>query len=145
MKKCLIGLLLTCSLVTLKAQTTWDEYRYINLYLKSAFERGSVKPGYKISSILENSRLTWGNDWRAVDVYYFTKKQTSTEKKSINVAIVFRCYDSWGNEDCIAIPSSNADKDMWDETLKRFNNGGEEWRSVFLWALSKVASKKLLL
>jgi hypothetical protein len=126
----------------IKAQTTLEEYTFITHGLIKHFNEGAdMKAGYTLNPLLNEAKIEWGNnkEWRTATLYYFTK--TSTRK---NVAIVVEQKDSYGNRDYKCIPTSDAGEEIWNKVFQDLKNSGEEWHIVFMWALTKLSSQKLL-
>jgi hypothetical protein len=141
MKKFIIGFcLLLLSNSIFSQATTDEEFTYVRRSLVEHFTKGeSVKAGYKLVPLSEESTVRVGDVWRSAKIYYF-KKIVSNK----NVAFAIECKDVNGGHSFLCIPTENASEELWDRTFSDMAATGKEWHVVFTWALSKLISKKVL-
>ena len=145
MKKTLIFALLFALLShSSQSQTTLEEYNYITggdnyqggLYRVYA-EGADIKKGYKLEPAIAESKVTFGGGWKSVKIHFF-------KKDAVNKAFVLETNDNGGGRRFLCIPAPGSSEDIWNRAFSQFSGADERWKLTFLWALSKLASAKLL-
>ena len=103
-----------------KAQTTWEDYRYVTKGLKDDLSMGkAVKAGYGTEILGTEAWVTQAGIQRNAQLYYF---KHSNETK----AFVVSCWDSRNNYSYFCIPTSDAGSDIWTKCFQDINSAGQE-------------------
>jgi hypothetical protein len=114
-----------------RAQTTWEDYRYVTAGLKDDIRKGKeVKSGYFLEEI--GKQVNIGS--RNTQLYSF-KKGTQLR------AYVLWCWDN-SSIFSLCIPTGSAGSDLWDKYYKDLQSVDGSWHLLYSWAFSLITAKK---
>jgi hypothetical protein len=111
MKKLIITSLLMICFYTLKAQTTWIEYKYLKNGVVDYLDRGiDLKTGYELVKAGDYS-LNFRDGIRQVTIYDFIKIDN---RNHTALLLVYNNQRS-NKKTYLVIPSKNSPQEMWND------------------------------
>ena len=149
----LLAAVLLCFGFQLKAQinynleqkpTTEEEYNYLTKGYKIQIENGlDMKKGYSLVDISpeDGFGVRFESPQKGTIIRSVNYKALIREgdKKPCAILCIMQRKDT-GYTEYLCIPSANASAEMWDKTMRAYDNISEEWKDVNLIALSKLAA-----
>ena len=131
------------SAFNLIGQTTQEEYNYITKGYKTQVESGlDMKKGYNLIN-LGSSSLSIGNEKRVTEFKGLVK---DGQTKPCAIMMIYKRTDiSNGAVYYICIPSTDASKDIWQQTLDFISSNIKDnnaMSQVIIWGLMKFGSQE---